>query len=137
MRYVYSLLILAIFLFSMVFFLQNNEILEKTMSLEFSLFVKTWRSIPLPFYILLLIAFGAGSFVTLCFFFMERVRLGGEVKKCRSRQASLEKELNSLRNLPLEGDGYPGGSSSSSSSAASSTSSASYDSRAEEEKKDV
>lgn len=128
MRYLKVLILLLIFLASMMFFIQNTQLLEQRMSLQFSVFTQTWRSIPLPFYLLMLIAFGAGSLLTIFAFLSERIRLGSEVKSCRAKNASLEKELNSLRNLPLDSESYPSSGSSGSSASSSSSTGSSYSS---------
>ncbi|MBG0776540.1 MAG: LapA family protein [Desulfovibrionaceae bacterium] len=108
MRFFKVFLIVLVFFLSMIFFVQNNQVLSQTMSLELNLFVKTWRSIPLPFYFLVLASFVAGAIFCLAYFLIEKMRLTRELKQCRSRLASLEQEVNSLRNLPLAENGYPG-----------------------------
>ncbi|MGE4298562.1 MAG: lipopolysaccharide assembly protein LapA domain-containing protein [Desulfovibrionaceae bacterium] len=98
--------VLLIFL-AMMFFIQNTAVLSEPMTLQFNLFFRSWYSIPLPFYFLLLLAFFVGGAYTIIYFFMEKVRLSGQLRQYRSRMASLEQEVNSLRNLPLEDKGFP------------------------------
>jgi lipopolysaccharide assembly protein A len=107
MRIVKVLALVLFFLLSMMFFVQNTEMLSKPMALEFNVFVKTWRSIPLPFYLLLLFAFVVGAVVSILFFIMDRMQLTNQIKQYRYRLGSLQQEVNSLRNLPLEAKSFP------------------------------
>lgn len=107
MRFIKVLALVIFFLLSMMFFVQNTEILSKPMALEFNIFVATWKSIPLPFYLLLLFAFVVGAIVAMLFFFMERMHLSNQIKQYQYRLAGLQKEVNSLRNLPLESGPLP------------------------------
>ena len=102
MRFIKFVLLVLFFLFFMVFFIQNNQILSQTMSLQFSLFIKTWNSVPLPFYFLLLLAFVFGALLSLCYLVAEKIRLHSQLRQCRIQLHHLEQEVTSLRNLPLE-----------------------------------
>jgi uncharacterized integral membrane protein len=66
--------------------------------------VATLHSIPLPFGVLILAAFVAGSLLTIIYFIIDKFRTGTKLKECRTRMASLEQELNSLRNMPISED---------------------------------
>jgi uncharacterized protein YoxC len=106
MRYVKAL-ILALFLLAvMIVLFQNTETFGQTMTLSVELFEYKWTSVPLPFYILVLAAGFLGFFITLLYFFMDKMKTSSDLKKCQRRVASLEKEVNSLRTMPLEDQGY-------------------------------
>jgi len=102
MKYAKVLLLIFIVFFAMVFFNQNNQALSTTVQLELTLFVKTWKSIPIPFYFLLLLGFLIGALFTLFYFFTDRIRLAKRLKQSRVQSAKLQEEVNSFRNMPLE-----------------------------------
>lgn len=104
MRFLKVFALVLLFLISMMFFIQNTEILSQEMSLHLNFYIDGWmlKSTPLPFYFLLLIAFGLGSILVLFYFLMEKIRLSGKLKECNGKLSKLEQEVNSLRNLPLE-----------------------------------
>lgn len=102
MRYFKVLFIVILFFLCMIFFVQNTEILTANLDLQFHLFNWSWFSATVPIYVFILLFFVLGAIVSMLYFFMERIRLARELKQSRSRIQSLEKELNSLRNMPLE-----------------------------------
>ncbi len=104
MRFVKVIFLILLFFVSMMFFIQNTEVLSQSMSLKLSLFTEslTLKSVPLPFYFLLLIGFVLGGALVLFYFLLDKIRLTKEIKHNKSRIAKLEQEVNSLRNLPLD-----------------------------------
>lgn len=122
MRYVKFLALLLLFFFTMALFAQNMEALAEPLELRFGLFGTQWFYVSQPIYLCLLVVLVLGGFLTMLFFLAERMRLSRSLGRCRGRLASLEQEVNSLRNLPLEDQGRPfSAASSSASSPASST----------------
>ncbi len=107
MRYLKVLALVILFFVSMVFFIQNTPELSKEVVLSMSLLNFTFTSQSLPYYLLILVAFCAGSFLCLFYFMADKVRLSGQLRTCRTKMANLEQEVNSLRNLPLDGQNYP------------------------------
>lgn len=102
MRFVKVLFLLALFVFSILFFSQNSEVLLQGLTLVLDIpYVATLHSIPLPFGFLILVAFVAGSLLTMIYFVIDKFRGASKLKECRTRMASLEQELNSLRNMPI------------------------------------
>ncbi|AMK11790.1 MAG: lipopolysaccharide assembly protein LapA domain-containing protein [Pseudodesulfovibrio sp.] len=105
MRFIKVLFLLALFVFAILFFSQNNDVLLQELTLILNIpYVATLHSIPLPFGVLILAAFMAGSVMTLIYFAVDKFRSSAKLKECRTRMASLEQELNSLRNMPLSED---------------------------------
>jgi len=96
-----AVLILLLFL-SMLLFVQNQEILSKTTRFYLSIFGLELHSREFTYYLIILLFFMAGGFITLAYFLVEKIRQGLELKRGRSRIKDLEEELNSLRNMPLE-----------------------------------
>lgn len=103
MRFVKVLVLVLVFFISMMFFVQNNAVLSQTVTLKLDLFFDTaWSSIELPFYFMVLCAFLLGALLTMLLLMISRMRAGAALRRANKRIRVLEKELNSLRNLPLE-----------------------------------
>jgi uncharacterized membrane protein YciS (DUF1049 family) len=102
MRFIKVLFLLALFVFSILFFSQNSDVLLQNLTLILDIpYVATLHSIPLPFGFLILVAFVAGCLLTMIYFAVDKFRGASKLKECRTRMASLEQELNSLRNMPI------------------------------------
>ena len=104
MRFLKALWLTVFFFFSVIFFVQNNDVLSKPMSLRFDFyyFDYIWSNTAVPFFFVVLVAFVAGSVVTLGYLFMDRLRLKMELSRCRRVVRRQEKELKKLRAIPLE-----------------------------------
>lgn len=105
MRFLKALWLTVFFFFSLVFFIQNNEMLGQKLSLKFDFyyFNYIWTNTAVPFYFVILLAFFIGAVVTLGYLFMDRVRMRMELARCRRVVRKQEKELKKLRAIPLEG----------------------------------
>ncbi|WP_045222582.1 LapA family protein [Desulfonatronum thioautotrophicum] len=107
MRYLKVLLLTLFFFVSMVFFIQNNEMLANELILKLELFDASFVSRELPFYLIVLLSFVVGSVFSMSYFLAEKIRLNHELKASKAKLAALEQEVTSLRNLPLEEEVYP------------------------------
>ncbi|GAB6057953.1 LapA family protein [Desulfonatronum parangueonense] len=107
MRYLKVLLLILFFFVSMLFFIQNNEVLSEELVLQLELFDWHVASRPLPFYLVVLLSFVVGSVFSLAYFIGEKIRMSRELKAANNKRAALEQEVTSLRNLPLEEETYP------------------------------
>jgi len=105
MRFIKVLFLLALFVFSILFFSQNNAVLVQELTLKLDIpYVATLHSIPLPFGFLILASFVEGAILTMLYFAIDKFRACSKLKECKTRMASLEQELNSLRNMPISED---------------------------------
>ena len=105
MRFIKILFLLALFVFSILFFSQNNAVLMQELTLKLDIpYAMTLHSVPLPFGVLILASFVAGSLLTMCYLVADKFRAGSKLRECKTRMASLEQELNSLRNMPINED---------------------------------
>jgi uncharacterized membrane protein YciS (DUF1049 family) len=105
MRFIKILFLLALFVFSILFFSQNNDVLMQALTLKLEIpYAMTLHSVPLPFGVLILAAFVAGALLTMCYLIADKIRSGSKLRECKTRMASLEQELNSLRNMPISED---------------------------------
>jgi putative membrane protein len=102
MRYLKVLALLVFFVLALTLFAQNMPALSKPLQIKMALFGTPWFSLTGPFYIWGLGAFLAGGVFSLAYFLADRIRLSRQLSACKSRLGSLEQEVNSLRNLPLE-----------------------------------
>ncbi len=103
MRFIRVFLAICIFFLAVIFVVQNSEFLGQTTQFKLDLFVfdNVQKSIPLPLYFILLAAFLLGGLAAIFFLICDRLRLGLSLGKARRRIKHLERELNSLRTLPL------------------------------------
>lgn len=106
MKYLRVAALILLFFFSMLFFVQNHELLSKTVRLHLELFGTSFQSTDIPYYLIVLLAFVVGGFIALIYLLAEKIRLSSELKNNRAKIKDLEKEVNSLRNMPLNDDGF-------------------------------
>lgn len=78
MRFLKVLLILILFIFGLLFFTQNAEVLSTPLTLKLSLYFQDWKwdwqAVAVPFFFVVLLAFAAGAGFTLMFFFLDKTR---------------------------------------------------------------
>ncbi len=104
MRYVRVAALILLFFFAMLFFVQNHELLSTTVRLQLEIFGAEFTSREIPYYLIVLVGFLAGGFISLIYLLGEKIRMSREIKRSRTKIKELEEEVNSLRNLPLEED---------------------------------
>lgn len=97
MKYLKVLGLVALFFFSMLFFVQNHDILVQDLSLKLEVFGFHYATEAVPFYLIILMSFVIGSLLCTLYFFLERVRLSKQNKQFKKENAALEKEIASLR----------------------------------------
>lgn len=103
MRYLKVFIFILIFFITMMFFVQNNDVLQQVVTLKLDFFINpAWSSIPLPFYFMVLAAFLIGAICAMLLLIYDRLRLANNLRKANKRIRILEKEVNSLRTLPLK-----------------------------------
>ena len=98
MRFIKVLLLLVLFIFGLLFFVQNSEALGTHLKLKLDLYYGfKWEGIEIPFYFVVLAAFGVGMlFATACLF-IDRIRLGCALVGRKRAVRTLEKEVGRLR----------------------------------------
>lgn len=104
MRYLKVLGLVALFFFSMLFFVQNHDILVQQLALELKVFGWHYQTEAVPFYLIILMSFVVGAVLCTLYFFLERVRLSKQCKQFKKEAAALERELAALRPKPMEDD---------------------------------
>ncbi|WP_457571267.1 LapA family protein [Desulfovulcanus sp.] len=106
MRYLKVIILVLIFFFSMLFFVQNTELLSTSLTLKLDFLGKHYESQEIPIYLLILIAFVLGAFISLFYFLAEKIKLSQQLRTYRNKIANLEKEVTSLRNMPLQEESF-------------------------------
>ena len=90
----WSLWVLALLL--LILFATQNA--SQTVTVEF---IK-WRSVPIPLWIVMYLSFLAGVLVWFIGSIFKLVQLKSEVKKSKREIKVLKKELDQLRNIPID-----------------------------------
>ncbi|CAM2061583.1 lipopolysaccharide assembly protein A [Desulfovibrionales bacterium] len=106
MRFAKIFALILLFVVSMIFFVQNNEILSQTMSLRLDLYFSAWRTVPLSFYFMILIAFLVGSIFVMACVLLERMRLVRQLKEAQAKATELEKKAASALNYEYKTSSY-------------------------------
>jgi putative membrane protein len=97
MRYLKVLGLVALFFFSMLFFVQNHVILIQELALELKVFGWHYQTEAVPFYLIILMAFVIGSLLCTFYFFLEKIRLSKQCRQYKKEVDALEREVASLR----------------------------------------
>ena len=97
MKILKTLLILLIIIISVSFLFENKWIVEQ----EYQIHYYTYTSPPIPMVLLLLGTILLGALLIAVPSFMKGHKLKKIVKMERKKIAQMEKELSSLRNLPI------------------------------------
>ena len=112
MRYLKALVLAILIFLALVFFFQNQTALSQQLELSLNLFfIPPMKSIPLPFYFLVIAAFFVGALLSLALLFWDRCNTSAKLVKSRWHITALEKELAKLKK-DITGGGSTGGKSS-------------------------
>jgi uncharacterized integral membrane protein len=97
-KWIFWVLVLFVII---IFITQNVNFLNEKFVLEF-LFWKT--SLPLPIWVVMFLSFVAGVIIWLVGSIFKVLELRSAVKRVNKENVVLKKELNELRNMPLDED---------------------------------
>ncbi|UCE05966.1 MAG: LapA family protein [bacterium] len=98
LKWIFWIIVLFIII---IFVTQNVDFLKETDKLEFLI----WETkSPLPFWVVMFLSFAAGVLIWLIGSIFKVLELKSEVRKVNKENIVLRKELNELRNMPLEED---------------------------------
>lgn len=93
-RWIFWVLVLLV----LIFFAMENAT-----QMVYVKFVK-WRSVDLPLWVVMYGAFAVGILVWLVASIVKIIQLKSEVSKINKENLSLRKELDQLRNIPIDDD---------------------------------
>ena len=103
MRFIKTFILLLLLIATVLFFLQNSAELEKEFIFTFKVYVNdlSWTSGPIPFFFVILAAFGVGCLVTVLLLGIDRLKLSGKIRQSNKKIRTMEKELQGFRQLPI------------------------------------
>ncbi len=88
-------------LFVLIVIVQNYSSFSQTVTFKINLLFFKWESPPISLYLVSCITFCFGVVLTGFYSIFERFRLRREIKRLKKELSQKEKELVSLRNLPV------------------------------------
>ncbi len=102
MRYIKLVLLVVSLTIAALFFIQNQALLLSTLGLKVDLYVVKFLTPAVPLYGVIISAFVLGMVLSLIFLLIDKIHCSSQLRSCRKRLRSLEEEVTSLRNLPLQ-----------------------------------
>lgn len=108
MSYLKAIVISLVVALAIIFMVQNIEPLSHPLSIRLNLFFVQFETTPYATYMVILLAFFVGLLAASLLGLMERLRLRKTIRQQRKEVARLNKELSSLRNMPLTGEPLTG-----------------------------
>lgn len=109
MRYLKFILSVIVALFFVVIIVENHEPLSNTVFFRFDMFGLHYRTVDISLYYIVAIPFLLGVIITGIFGIVERYKLHKQIKELLKINRNKDKELNSLRNLPITTDNMGSG----------------------------
>lgn len=101
MKHFKFILAIIILLAVLIIIVQNDKALSESVVFKLDLLSIHWRSSPISIYYIVTIAFLFGVLITGLFGIIERFRLKKEIRLLTTASEAKDRELNSLRNLPI------------------------------------
>lgn len=96
-----SIILFIVVVLLLIFVIQNGGVLSSPLSFRMDLFVKDFSTGPVPLYSVLLIVFCFGLLISGLWGWVHRLRLRSQNRQVTRLLQERERELNSLRNLPV------------------------------------
>ncbi|MDL2266361.1 hypothetical protein LJC46_00025 [Desulfovibrio sp. OttesenSCG-928-G15] len=102
MRFIKVLLLLVLFIVGLMFFVQNSGALDAPLQLQFDMYVNglKWTTEGVPFYFVVLAAFGVGMLFATILLFFDRIRIGCELLRHKRDVRDLKTEVERLGGNP-------------------------------------
>ena len=104
MKHVKFLIGIIIVLVVIILIVENHEAFSTKVIFKVDAFSLHYRSAEISMYYIVTIAFLFGVLITGLYGIVERFRLKGQIKNLKKSSMEKDKELNSLRNLPITSD---------------------------------
>ena len=101
MKHLKFILAIILMLFVVIIIVQNHEAMSEQVAFKIDLRFIKYTTSAMSLYFIVTIAFLFGVLVIGFYGIMERFRLKREIKSLVSASREKDKELNSLRNLPI------------------------------------
>ncbi len=101
MKYVKFLIYALIIFVVVVLLVENHEAFNTKVIFKADLLFGKYESSEISIYIISAIAFILGMIITWIYFLLERLQLRKQIKRLINESKEKDKELSSLRNLPI------------------------------------
>ena len=101
MKHVKAIISIALMLLAVVLIVENLAQLSQKLILKVDLYFWDWETEPMAFYFVIIIVFLLGILVAGFYGIFERFKLKKEKKIISKERREKDKELNTLRNLPI------------------------------------
>ena len=103
MSYLKAIVLSAVVALAIIFMVQNMEALSHPLSIRLNLMFLKFESAAYATYLVIILAFFIGLLCASLLGLAERFRLRKTIRGQQKEISSLNKELSSLRNLPITG----------------------------------
>lgn len=108
MSYLKAIISAAVVALAIIFMIQNIGPLSQPLSIRLSLMFIKFESTPYPVYLIILLAFFVGLLLASVLGLADRYRMRKLLAAGRKEVDTLNRELDSLRNLPITSQTLPG-----------------------------
>ena len=101
MKHLRAIIVILLILFVIIVVVENSKAFSNTVIFRINLLFFNWESSAMSMYFVAVITFLAGVLVAGIYGITERFRLKKRIKTLTKEAKEKDKELNSLRNLPV------------------------------------
>ena len=103
MNYIKLIVSTLVVALAIIFMIQNIEALSHPLAIRLNLFLVHFKTTPYATYLIILLAFFVGLLAASVLGVLERLRMRRHIKAQQKQINQLNRELSSLRNLPVTG----------------------------------
>ena len=101
MKHIKAIISIVVMLLAVVLIVENLAQLSQKLTLQVDLYFWDWKTEPMAFYFVIIIVFLLGILIASLYGILERFKLKKEIRIISKEKREKDKELNSLRNLPI------------------------------------
>ena len=101
MKHIKAIISIVLMLLAVVLIVENLTQLSQKLILKVDLYFWDWSTEPMAFYFVIIIVFLLGILMASLYGIFERFKLKKEIRIISKEKREKDKELNSLRNLPI------------------------------------
>ncbi|MDY7035930.1 MAG: LapA family protein [Thermodesulfobacteriota bacterium] len=104
MKHLKFILAIILMLFAVILLVENHEAMSTKVIFKIDLLFLEFISSNISLYVIVTVAFLSGVLISGLYGILERFRLKRQIKALITTSRDKDKELNSLRNLPITSD---------------------------------
>jgi len=101
MKHIKAIISIVLMLLAVVLIVENLAQLSQQLTLKVDLYFWEWKTEPMAFYFVIIIVFLLGILIASLYGMFERFKMKKEIRAISKEKREKDKELNSLRNLPI------------------------------------